>query len=449
MPVMAIDVETKEYICPGEKHSISRAVHLARLAAAFPACRECPLSDGVPRVAHRDVPVTVANQLPSPKRDLPKRDFIVAEGLRGIFLNEITRRLTDAVAMRFAESLWERAPVRDPNDGIDRGAHQARPTVVVGYDERPSSPTIFAAAVAGLRRMGCHVLDVGLTTKPCFCFAVDHVHASGGLFVTGSGSEPAWTGIDFVYERARPASTAELSELRPSAEGVCNPTAVWAARRTRSAGTHRTFQAAALYEATLAKHFADNRLRKIACASSSPLVGRFVERLFKASPCELLYTDFPVKIRNPAHRRDEGILRLSSSVRENEAQMGILIDDDGQRCGFVDERGRHVSSAAIARLIVPLLLAEKPGSTVVLEPAALVELRPLIEAMGARCRPCAGNSAAIAATMHESQAVYAGGDSGRHWFFEDFANCDALLITARVLNALSRTQQPFSQLAAS
>ncbi len=110
--------------------------------------------------------------------------------------------------------------------------------------------------------------------------------------------------------------------------------------------------------------------------------------MLKKNPeCEVLYTALPVKIRNPARRRDEGILQLSQTVRERQAQLGILFDDDGQRCGFVDERGRHVSSAAIARLVVPLLLAERPGATVVLEPAALVELRPLIEAMGGRCQP--------------------------------------------------------------
>ena len=65
----------------------------------------------------------------------PKLELVGAEGLRGIFLNTITRRFADAVATKFAEALWKRAPVRTPNDGIDRGARIARPTLVVGYDE--------------------------------------------------------------------------------------------------------------------------------------------------------------------------------------------------------------------------------------------------------------------------------------------------------------------------
>jgi phosphomannomutase len=444
MPVMAINVESKAYICPGDTHPISRSVHLARLAAAFPPCRECPLREESPRFAVRDLPV-----IDVPKPPAPKREQFGVEGLRGIFLNTITRRLAETLAMKFAGALWQRAPAATPNDGIDRGARVARPTLVVGYDERPSSPTIFAAAVAGLRRMGCHVLDIGLVTKPCFWFAVDQVHASGGMFVTGSGTEPAWTGMDFLWDGALPVSNTEIATMRSEIEEQPNRESIRATRPTRTAGTHRTFQATVPYEASLAPHFAGIQLRKIACASSSPLVGQLIQRLFKGLSCELVYADLPVKMRNPARRRDEGILQLSSTVREHQAQIGILIDDDGQRCGFVDERGRHVSSAAVARLVVPLLLAEQPGATVVVEPGALVEVRPLIEAMGGKCQSCLGDFRSIATALHDTRAIYAGGDSGRHWFFEGYANCDALLIAARVLNALGRTEQPFSQLAIS
>ncbi len=297
--------------------------------------------------------------------------------------------------------------------------------------------------------MGCHLLDVGLVTKPCFSFAVDQVHASGGLFVTGAGAEPAWTGLDFLWEGARPASAAEVAEVR-SAGQIDHGASFRGDRPTRSAGTQRAFLAAAPYEESLAPPFADLRAKRIACASSSPRVGQVVQRMLQKIPeCEVLYTALPLKIHNPARRRDEGILQLSQTVRERETQLGILIDDDGQRCGFVDERGRHVSSAAIARLVAPLLLAERPGATIVLEPAALVELRPLIEAMGGRCQAVEGDAAAIAAAVREHRAVYGGGVSGRHWFFDGYANCDALLVVARVLAALTRAEQPLSHLATS
>ena len=39
-PLIELPAET-QYRCPGERHPISRAIHLSRLAAFYPACRQC------------------------------------------------------------------------------------------------------------------------------------------------------------------------------------------------------------------------------------------------------------------------------------------------------------------------------------------------------------------------------------------------------------------------
>jgi len=435
---MAIDTSAKQYICPGERHPISRSIHLARLAAYFPPCRECPLRDDA-----RHVALKTSAQPPAVETErTPRRELFVTEGVRGVFLNEVTRALGETIAAAFAGLLWEESPISGRNDGIDRGARQVRPTVVAGYDERPSSPSVFSSVVAGLGRMGCHVIDIGLATKPCFWFAVDHLHASGGVFVTGSGCEPSWTGMDFVGEAARPLSLTDgLARIRERTQRPLS-------RSSRNAGTERTFQAAIPYKAALGKHFQGLRPLAVACASPSLLVRHTVEDVFQSLPCKLLAVDLPVRVRNPVHRRDADVLRLSTAVRESKADLGVLIDDDGQRCGFVDERGRHVSPGAIARFIVPPMLARTAGSTILLEPGAFNEMRPLVEALGGRCLPCPETFSSIAKGVSDSSAVYAGGYSGRHWFVDTFPTSDALCLLAKVLVAASQTDAPFSELAA-
>jgi phosphomannomutase len=437
---MAIEIERKQYICPGETHPISQAVHLARLAALFSACDQCPFRDDARQIAVERADPELAPGAPAPART-PRRDIFLSEGVRGVFLNEVTRARTEVIAAAFATVVWDESPVSGHNDGIDRGARQVRPTVVVGYDERSSSPAIFAGALSGLKRTGCHVIDIGLATKPCLSFAVHHLHASGGLFVTGAGSEPAWTGMDFVRSGARPISIGSgLERIRELVEAPLS-------RPSRSKGTHRSFQATTPYEDWVRKQFDGVRALKVACASPSVSVRQTVGRLFQSLACEFVQVDIPVRVRDPAHRRDADVLRLSVAVREQSADLGILIDD-GERCGFVDERGRHVSASGLSRLLVPLLLAERPGGAVLLEPGAFAEMRPLVEAMGGRCQLSAHTFADVVAKMRETQALYAGGDSGRHWFLEPFPCCDALVVLGKVLNAFSRTNAPFSELAA-
>ncbi len=435
---MAIETSAKEYICPGERHPISRSIHLARLAAAFPPCRDCPLREDARQIA----PKTSALPAPAKSQRTPRHDLFVAEGVRGVFLNEITRARAETIAAAFAIYLWDESPISGRNDGIDRGARQVRPTVVAGYDERPSSPSVYTSAVAGLRRMGCHVIDIGLSTKPCLWFATDHLHASGGLFVTGSGCEPSCTGMDFVGPMTRPLSLAAgVDRIRELADRPLS-------RPSRDAGTERTFQVATPYEASLGEHFRELKPLTIACASPASLVRQTVERVFAALPCKLLAVDLPVRVRNPAHRRDADVLRLSTTVRDANADLGVLIDDDGQRCGFVDERGRYVSPGAIARFLVPPLLARSAGAAILLESGAFNEIRPLVEALGGRCEASPNSFFHIAKMMSETSALYAGGDSGRHWFLDRFPTNDALLVLAKVLVAASQTEAPFSELAA-
>ena len=43
------------YRCPGQQHPISRAVHLGRLAAFYPACRQCSHRDDTGTLSPRQV----------------------------------------------------------------------------------------------------------------------------------------------------------------------------------------------------------------------------------------------------------------------------------------------------------------------------------------------------------------------------------------------------------
>ncbi len=452
MPRMATNTPAKEYICPGERHPISRSIHLARQAAFFPPCRECPLREDERHIAQRTtLPlVELGGAEPPFVEPAEKRrhissaaDLFVAEGIRGVFLNELTRGLAETTAAAFASWLWEEAPISGHNDGIDRGARQVRPTVVVGYDERPSSPAVVSSVLAGLRRTGCHVIEIGLATKPCLWFTVEHLHASGGVFVTGAGREPSFAGMDFVGGQAQPVSLpGGLARIR---ELALKPLS----RASRQPGTQRTFQATETYEEAVVRHFRNLRPLTVACASPSSLVRHTVERVFRSFPGKLVTVDLPVRVRNPAHRRDADMLRLSTAVREQKADLGMLIDDDGQRSGFIDERGRHVSPGAIARFIVPPLLANAAGSTVLLEPGAFQEMRPLIEALGGHCQACPETFEATAKAMADASHIYAGGDSGRHWLRDPVATNDALRVLAQVLVALGPTDVPFSELAVS
>src|SRR5690606_20363517 len=146
----------KLYICPGEVHPISRSVHLSRLAAFYPGCRDCPL-----RCDTGHLPPQTLERLQRTETRVERPSLSTAEGVRGIYLNELTRTKSAAIASALAALLWEDAPLmaRGEPAGEEPAGRRVRPSVVVGYDERPFSPDLFAGVLSALRRMGCQVVD--------------------------------------------------------------------------------------------------------------------------------------------------------------------------------------------------------------------------------------------------------------------------------------------------
>lgn len=68
-----------QYVCPGETHAISRAVHLSRLAAFYPKCRECPQRQETGQLPH---PQFDADDSSQPR--VSERSIFTLEGVRSL-----------------------------------------------------------------------------------------------------------------------------------------------------------------------------------------------------------------------------------------------------------------------------------------------------------------------------------------------------------------------------
>jgi len=515
--------DIKLFVCPGEVHPIPMSVHLARLAAYYPACADCPL-----RFEQGHLPVThLAEQAVSVRR---KRDSLMAaDGLRGEYLNEIDRPTAARFAAAFAELLWTQSSIaitdsswrlpfgtsstsarsawlatseeqqppvaargrilsgqpkvdlpkhvsanhasqrgtaerndlktsemdgvdaRTGNDAEHRGQvlRPQRPLIVVGHDERISSPDIAKGVVASLRRMGCHVIDIGATIPPLFSFAVEHLAASGGVMVTGSGQEFSWTGLDFVgpdripWSREGWLDSIEQTAGRPSS------------RPTRNAGSFRSFAAQLPYEAGLRKHVHELRGLKVVCGAPGQIAPAILDRLFAELPVRHIPVPLPLRLRNLHRADDADVRRVSAAVVREHADLGIVVDDDIRRVGVLNEQGELIPPAAIFPRLVELERTERPEGRVVLERAT--EVAATLEGsilpkpgewerqIGGQIEPAAPTLEAMSLMMTRRHALIGGGPSGRYWFAGSTPICDAVVTIARLLRLASRHDQPISE----
>ncbi len=450
-PLLPVLLQTAEvfFQCPGEEYPISKAIHLSRLAAFNPKCRECPHRTETGNLS----PQTVKRLQQTQTQRTSSPPLFTEEGVRGVYLNEINRTKAAQIAGAFSNLLWDSLPLkglapkepaahtiqtRDPSLTLFNAEKSRGPSVVIGFDERPSSPDIITGVASALRRNGCRVIDLGLTIPAIMSFAMNHLQAQGAIMVTGSQCGPSYTGLEFLFENSQPVSNGhgleKIQEIIKSGFG----------RASRQPGSQRTFHPLESYRAQFSKHFHALRPLKISVACSLRLVKNTLNSLFEKLPCQLSWVEIPHQKRDLLNPLDSDVLKMSSQMQSGDFDLGIIIDDDSRCCAFFDESGTLLPHSKISELVMNSLAAEHTDKVFALDQETNENL--LEAPTGWKLIPHSGSLADCYLQMQKQRAVYAGSRTGYHWFRETVPTCDAILTLAHVLAALSFSDAPFSEL---
>lgn len=427
-----------DYFCPGEPHPISRSVHLARLAAFYPNCRNCEH-----RCDTGNLPRQIVERIDRVARREVRTSLLATEGIRGVYLNELGRPQAEQYAAAFASLLWKGHPRhgRTENDAPAQPQPDSRPTIVLGRDARPSSPEMAVGVAAALRRMGCHVIDVGLVSVPCLWFAVEHLDSDGGICVTGHGRHASMTGLDFLERGAIPWSQGlSLDRVETIAQGVVS-------RPTRRGGRQTTFRATLPYLAGLQRHFHALRPLHIGVACHARTVTPLLRDLFAELPCCLRWLDAP-ESGDALAASAPALTRLAAVVRNEQLHAGVLIGEDGQSLQVLNERGRPMPLTSLLPSFARLSGADPRTADIAIDEALPSSEIARLSRSGWRVVATAGDRESLTRALRQSNTILTADSAGRCWFRDHSPPCDALLTFAHLLQSLSLTDAPASSLAA-
>lgn len=431
------------YTCPGELYSIPRSIHLARLAAFYPNCRDCPHRFDTGHVLPR------ANELSQePSRRAVRTSLLTDESVRGVYLNELDRNRALAWGEAIASVLWDQQPMMArqapveasqiiPDRAMGPRVVSSVPNVVVGFDERSSSPDVVSGLVLGLRRMGCPVIDLAQTSLPIVAFQVQALRATAGVFVTGAGCDPSWTGFELFSRGAIPFSREQLEQMEQAVKNGVG-------RQTRQIGSHQPYRGNSDYEASLEPYFHALRPLKIVCGSSNRLLPRILNSLFEKLPCELTYVSLATRRRDLFDVQDVDLQRIATTVMDGQHHLGFVVDEDNRHAAFITDRGRLVSPREVARLLVEIIQRDNSTATFTVATSWLAEIRGWLQGRDATARDGGESAFSLVHSLVESHASLALSGDGRVWFGQSHPACDAILLLAYVLQALSLSDAPFS-----
>jgi phosphomannomutase/phosphoglucomutase len=350
--------------------------------------------------------------------------------IRGLVANEITPEVAGTIARAFAVYLHKRG-----EDG----------PVVVGRDNRLSSPALRDAAAGALVETGRHVFDLGVVITPVFYFARIYLGFDGGIMITASHNPPEYNGMKLA---TGPATLygEEIQKVRRLA-----------GRGEPVAGKGQVSEADVLpaYRQMLREKITlgPRRLR-VAVDCGNGTASLVAPDAIEAWGCETLRQHCDSDPTFPHHHPDpvkeENVRDLVELVRRERCDLGIGFDGDGDRIGVVDDQGTIIWGDMLMALFWREILPRYPGSPAIIEVKCSQGLVEEVERLGGRPLFYRTGHSLIKAKMRELGAVFTGEMSG-HMFFGDeyYGYDDAVYAAGRLLRILSHADRPLSALLAS
>ncbi len=300
--------------------------------------------------------------------------------------------------------------------------------VAVGRDGRHSSAELREQLVRGLTEGGVDVIDVGEVPTPLLYFATFALDTGTGIMITGSHNPPEYNGLKMMI------GGVTLAEDRITR------------LKTRLEENRLTAGEGDLEEIDLNDHYLDRVLEDVALAQPLKVVvdcgngvaGHVAPRLLEELGCDVvkLYCDvdgsFPNHHPDPAE--PENLRDLIDVVKDEQADLGLAFDGDGDRVGLVTGSGEIIWPDKLLMLFAQDIVGRNPGADIIFDVKCSRHLNNLISELGGRPIMWRTGHSHMKAKLKETGALLAGEFSGHICFGERwFGFDDALYAAARLL----------------
>ena len=274
--------------------------------------------------------------------------FFGTNGIRGIFSEDFTLEFVHDMTLAI-------------------GTYFGRGPILIGFDGRDSSPVICKVVSSALNSIGIDCNVAGLVPTPCLEFAVKTLGYSGGIMITASHNPPQYNGI-------KPAAKDGV-EISREDELVIEDIYLqktWITNPENYGITGKEERAIETYLKGIVSQV-DSKLIESKNFKVVLDLGNGVQAVSAPDFCKMMQCKtflvnqnidgtFPGRGSEPT---PQNLSELSKIVTENNADVGIAFDGDGDRSIFCDNNGNILSGDKSALVLTQHILKKNPNSLIV------------------------------------------------------------------------------------
>jgi phosphomannomutase/phosphoglucomutase len=303
--------------------------------------------------------------------------------------------------------------------------------ISVGRDGRLSGESLLDAFCDSLVNSGINVTNIGLVTSPMLYFEAKINDSKSGIIITGSHNPKNHNGLKMVIDD-KPVSGTEVLALIEDMKS-----------ETFNKGTlqFKDIKEEYLRKVSESISILNPESYKVVIDCGNGAAGCIAPELFKKVGCEVIELFSEVDGNFPNHHPDpsklENMEDLIESVKNNNADLGLAFDGDGDRVGLITNFGENIFPDKYMMMLSENILSKQSGA-IVFDVKCSNHLDELIaENNGVPVMAPTGHFH-IKRTIKENNALL-GGEMSGHIFFNDkwYGFDDGPYSGARIIEALS------------
>ena len=314
----------------------------------------------------------------------------------------------------------------------------------VGRDNRLSSPSLSKELIRGIIDSGCNVIDFGLTTTPMYYYACKKSNVIIGVMVTASHNPKDDNGFKFSFDNLGNARGEQVYDFRDYTFG---------GKFLEGHGEISYFDPKEYYYSFIKDSISmGDRKLKVVLDCGNGTTSLFAKEVYSQFPnlditmiCDESDATFPNHHPDPAVEENNQMLK--DKVLEVGADIGIGYDGDGDRVGFITEKGEMMPTDQAMVAFIRDINDKVDNKTYLYDVKCSKALEDEIVKLGGTpvCYRT-GNSWTRYAVGKDNLPF--GGEYSGHLYFNDKWPCidSGLYNGLRMLELLSHSDKKFSEL---
>ncbi|HRH77841.1 MAG TPA: phosphopantothenoylcysteine decarboxylase, partial [Cellvibrionaceae bacterium] len=298
---------------------------------------------------NKDVKETAGDTAAAAEPQAPDQvptEIFRAYDIRGLVEEQINKEL----AYKIGQALGSEA--------LDAG----QGTLVVAKDARTHSPLLAEYLIRGIISTGCKALNIGTVPTPLLYFATETLgYTQSGVVVTASHNPANYNGFKLVLNgKARMEDDIQAVRRRIEARDF-----------RMGMGQEEHLDIMPAYIDAIYSDVALAGDVSIVLDAGNGVTGKVAPRLFEELGCQVtsLYCDLDGTFPNhgPDPTVEANLADLIAKVKEENADLGVAFDGDGDRLVVVTSSGQIIWPDRLLMLFAKDILARNPGADVVFD----------------------------------------------------------------------------------